>query len=163
MTTLEFDIASTAGGPRVRTIKFTPERMDQIRNLVDRGTGREEIASIIGCTVGSLQVTCSKAGISLRKIRCQAESKQRPMITMANGHASPSPPALSSPPPAPPAEEPSLLALRVTFGSQTRDIPLRIPMSTFAALAIAAEFYGIRLGELISRILISAAQAEVDA
>jgi hypothetical protein len=45
-----------------RGIKFTPERIQQIRNLVERGKSREEIAELIGVTVGSLQVTCSKLG-----------------------------------------------------------------------------------------------------
>jgi hypothetical protein len=51
-----------------RPIKFTPERLEQIRNLVERGKSREEIAELIGVTVGSLQVTCSKLGISLRRV-----------------------------------------------------------------------------------------------
>ena len=51
-----------------RRIKFTPERIQQIRNLVERGKSREEIAELIGVTVGSLQVTCSKLGISLRRV-----------------------------------------------------------------------------------------------
>ena len=55
--------------PRGRPIKFTPERIQQIRNLVDRGKSREEIAELIEVTVGSLQVTCSKLGISLRRPR----------------------------------------------------------------------------------------------
>jgi hypothetical protein len=50
-----------------RPIKFTPERLQQIRNLVERGKSREEIAEILGVTVGSLQVTCSRLGISLRR------------------------------------------------------------------------------------------------
>ena len=54
---------STSG----RRIKFTPERVQQIRNLVERGKSREEIAELIGVTVGSLQVTCSRLGISLRR------------------------------------------------------------------------------------------------
>ena len=54
---------------RRRPTKFTPERMQQIRNLVERGKRREEIAEIIGVTVGTLQVTCSKLGISLRQPR----------------------------------------------------------------------------------------------
>jgi transcriptional regulator len=54
----------TTGG---RPIKFTPERLQQIRNLVERGTSRQEIAEILDVTVGSLQVTCSKVGISLRR------------------------------------------------------------------------------------------------
>ena len=54
--------------PAGRPTKFTPERIEQIRNLVERGKSREEIAEIIGVTVGSLQVTCSKLGISLRRL-----------------------------------------------------------------------------------------------
>jgi hypothetical protein len=55
--------------PRGRPLKFTPERIQQIRNLVERGKSREEIAELIEVTVGSLQVTCSKLGISLRRPR----------------------------------------------------------------------------------------------
>ena len=55
--------------PRGRRIKFTPERIQQIRNLVERGKSREEIAEIVEVTVGSLQVTCSRLGISLRRTR----------------------------------------------------------------------------------------------
>jgi hypothetical protein len=51
-----------------RPVKFTPERVQQIRNLVERGKSREEIAELIGVTVGSLQVTCSKLGIGLRRV-----------------------------------------------------------------------------------------------
>ena len=52
---------------RGRPIKFTPERIQQIKNLKERGKSREEIAELIGVTVGSLQVTCSRLGISLRR------------------------------------------------------------------------------------------------
>src|SRR5262245_61364617 len=54
---------------RRRQTKFTPERITQIVNLVERGKSREEIAELIGVTVGTLQVTCSKFGISLRRPR----------------------------------------------------------------------------------------------
>ena len=53
----------------MRKVKFTPERIEQIKNLVERGKRREEIAELIGVTVGSLQVTCSRLGISLRQPR----------------------------------------------------------------------------------------------
>jgi hypothetical protein len=52
---------------RGRPKKFTPETIQQIRNLVERGKSRDEIAEIIGVTTGTLQVTCSKLGISLRR------------------------------------------------------------------------------------------------
>ena len=53
--------------PRSGRLKFTPERIEQIRNLVERGMSREDIAALIGVTVGSLAVTCSRLGISLRR------------------------------------------------------------------------------------------------
>jgi hypothetical protein len=50
-----------------RAKKFTPERLQQIINLVERGKNRDEIADILEVTVGSLQVTCSRLGISLKR------------------------------------------------------------------------------------------------
>jgi len=35
-----------------------------MRTLVERGKSREEIAELIGVTVGSLQVTCSRASVA---------------------------------------------------------------------------------------------------
>ena len=53
--------------PTERRIKFTPERVQQIKNLVEQGKSREEIAELIRVTVRSLQVTCSRLGISVRR------------------------------------------------------------------------------------------------
>jgi hypothetical protein len=44
-------------------------RIRQIVNLVERGKSKEQIAEIVGVAVGTLQVTCSKLGISLRPPR----------------------------------------------------------------------------------------------
>ena len=49
-----------------RTIKFTPANLQRIKDWVAEGISREEIARLIDVTVGSLQVTCSRLGISLR-------------------------------------------------------------------------------------------------
>jgi hypothetical protein len=54
---------------KARPIQFTPDKIEQIRSLVESGKSRDEIAEFIGVTVGSLQVTCSKLGISLRPPR----------------------------------------------------------------------------------------------
>src|SRR3954451_5410049 len=56
-----------AGATRGRPIKFTPGRIQQITNLVERGKSPEEIAELIEVTINSLQVTCSRLGISLRR------------------------------------------------------------------------------------------------
>jgi hypothetical protein len=58
-----------------RPSKFTPERIQQIRDLVARGETCEEIAAIVGVTVGTLKVTCSRLGISLRRPRSSNGSR----------------------------------------------------------------------------------------
>ena len=52
---------------RGRRAKFTPQAIEKIKELVAQGASREQIASLLGVTVGSLQVTCSRLGISLRR------------------------------------------------------------------------------------------------
>jgi hypothetical protein len=57
-------------GPLVKgrqPTKFTPANIARIKEWVAQGVGRDEIANRLEVTVGSLQVTCSKLGISLRK------------------------------------------------------------------------------------------------
>ena len=48
--------------------KFTPQVIEKIKEFVAEGISRDEIANRVGVTVGSLQVTCSRLGISLRRI-----------------------------------------------------------------------------------------------
>lgn len=54
-----------AKGRKVKATKFTPEILAQIPRWVEEGLNREEIASRIGCSMNSLQVSCCKRGISL--------------------------------------------------------------------------------------------------
>jgi hypothetical protein len=49
-----------------RTVKYTPANIQKIKDWVAEGISREEIAKSLDVTVGSLQVTCSRLGISLR-------------------------------------------------------------------------------------------------
>src|SRR3954447_20891306 len=79
--------------PRGRPIKFTLERIQQITNLVERGKSREQIAELIEVTVGSLQVTCSKLGISLRRPRLDNGIRLLPRgkPVPSNGRTTPDP------------------------------------------------------------------------
>ena len=52
-----------------RTTIFTPANIQKIKDWVVQGTRREDIAKSLGVTVGSLQVTCSRLGISLRAVQ----------------------------------------------------------------------------------------------
>src|SRR6476620_1504086 len=69
VTTVDEAMTMTNASPsaRGRRAKFTPQAFEKIKVLVAQGVSREEIASLLGVTVGSLQVTCSRLGISLRR------------------------------------------------------------------------------------------------
>jgi len=49
-------------------VKFTPQAIEKIKEFVAEGISRDEIANRLDVTVASLQVTCSRLGISLRRI-----------------------------------------------------------------------------------------------
>jgi hypothetical protein len=56
-------IKATIG--RGKSTRFTPEVCALIPQWLEEGLSREQIAERIGCTMNSLQVSCSKRGISL--------------------------------------------------------------------------------------------------
>jgi hypothetical protein len=60
--------SSFTGSKSGRTLKFTHQAIEKIKELVAQGVSREEIAKLLDVTVGSLQVTCSRLGISLRRL-----------------------------------------------------------------------------------------------
>jgi hypothetical protein len=141
-----------------RTIKFTPERIEQIKNLVERGCSREQIAETIDVTVGSLQVTCSRLGISLRLRRPshipraprlmvttnddgngKGESTGRPAVIPATGHR-------GSP----------LLFLVIEYGDQEKRDQLRLPDGAIERLALEASFRGMSMSQLISEFIVAA-------
>jgi hypothetical protein len=73
---------------RRRPTKFTAERIQQIKDLVARGVEREEIAALMGATLGSLQVTCSRLGISLARDQpAKTESAERVEAAATEGEA----------------------------------------------------------------------------
>jgi hypothetical protein len=51
--------------PTGRATKFTEEVCANIPLWIEQGLSREQIAARIGCTMNSLQASCSKRGISL--------------------------------------------------------------------------------------------------
>jgi hypothetical protein len=71
-------VTESRQGARGRRIKFTPERIQQIKDLVAQGVNGETIAALVGVTVGSLQVTCSRLRISLRRPKRPNGPRLRP-------------------------------------------------------------------------------------
>jgi hypothetical protein len=53
--------------PKKRGYVLTPDVLEIVPLLIENGMKCKEIAELFGCTASTLQVTCSKRGISLRK------------------------------------------------------------------------------------------------
>jgi hypothetical protein len=159
---------------RGRQIKFTPERIQQIRNLLERGKTREEIAELIGVTVGSLQVTCSRLGISLRRPNFNNEIVSPRLPAPGSDHGGDS--ALlhverNSQPgaveqvqaPAPRQEveqkvnEPSAatFAIRMQYRGEERTTELPLTQNMIGQLAFEAAFRNVSMGELIGEIIVA--------
>jgi hypothetical protein len=181
-----------------RRTKFTPENIRQIINLVDRGKSKEQIAEIIGVTLGTLQVTCSKLGISLRQPRFDAGTGvlRRRHSRRENGVSSHGPLSHSvaaaqrgtkeqddtkEQDNAPVKEdtmkgvEPSkrrreheakiipsanfMLTMRYKGQERTSELPLSQDM--MGRLALEAEFRRMRIGELITQLIVAAIEKDM--
>ena len=165
--------------PRGRQIKFTPERIQQIKNLVERGRCREEIAELIGSTVGSLQVTCSRLGIRLRRPKIDNGvgllRKHTPLLETSHH-----PSDHNGGVPSQPTEEQSLgnsqsepavigkrqeerattpdacsasFAIRFHYRGMERTAELPLTMHTIGQVALAAALRDVTIGELIAELI----------
>ena len=165
--------------PRGRQIKFTPERIQQIRNLVERGKSREEIAELIGVTVGSLQVTCSRLGISLRRVvfdngmgllRRGGLHSRTSTFTPRRGGGVPLPPIDEQPrqnSQLGPAEQRhqeraiknevdlANLALRMRYRDDERTTELLLTQDMIWQLALEAQFRDMSIGKLVGELIIA--------
>jgi hypothetical protein len=172
---------------RGRPTKFTPDRIRQITNLVERGKSREEIAEIIGVTSGTLQVTCSKLGISLRRPKFDSGTGLLPLRQSRFQTAAPTIRAASQResimtepakacqpvPHAKPIEAFSLapsqrevrqeranggasavFSIRMKYRGEERSTDLPLDVEMIRQLAIEAEFRGMRLGELVAKLIL---------
>ena len=157
MQTEEF--ATQLTNSRGRQIKFTPERLQQIRNLVERGKSREEIAELIGVTVGSLQVTCSRLGISLRRSKEMGLPRRVPLPPISgqpqqNSQSGP----VEQPQATTPHEERARrtdLALRMKYRGHERTKELPLTQEMIGQLAFEAQFRNVSIGGLVGELLIA--------
>ena len=144
---------------RGRRIKFTPQVIEQIKESVAAGISRDDIANRIGVTVGSLQVTCSRLGISLRRIILSNGSHDAPDVT---GRTTPAPGIAHMRE----QKEVSQLAARAAPVAQfaitmrrhgeekTTDIPL--PSAAIQLLALEAMSRDLDIAGLVSQVLVAA-------
>ena len=178
-------MAAELGTPartRGRQVKFTPERLQQIKNLVERGKTREEIAELIGVTVGSLQVTCSRLSISLRRptsnkaigvLRRDDARFSRVSAPGSNASAAllqltkealerNSRPASVKPEAAPRQEcgnraneaAAASLAVQMQYRGEERTTELPLTQDMIGRLALEAAFRNVQIGELIGELIV---------
>jgi len=159
------ELATQLTNSRGRRIKFTPERLEQIRNLVERGKSREEIAELIGVTVGSLQVTCSRLGISLRRVvfgNGMDLLRRVPLPPISgqpqqNSQSGPVEQLQATTPHEERArtDEMGYLALRMKYRGRERTKELPLTQELIGQLAFEAQFRNTSLGELVGELLIA--------
>ena len=167
---------------RGRPIKFTPERLQQIRNLVERGKSREEIAELIGVTVGSLEVTCSRLGISLRRVvfgngmgllrrggphngTSTDTASRRGGVSLPPINGQPQQNSQSGPVEQPQATTPheerartdemglANFALRMKYRAYERTSELPLTQDMIGQLAFEAQFRNMSIGEFVGELL----------
>jgi hypothetical protein len=118
--------------------KFTPERIQQIKDLVARGETCEQIATTVGVTVGSLKVTCSRLGISLRRPRVKLlPPKTRSARTLGE------------------AREAATFIIDMKYNGQEHSVELPFASDVIGRLALEASFRDQKIGELAKDILVS--------
>src|SRR5262245_53206699 len=153
---------------RSRATKFTPERIQQIKNLVERGKSRDEIADILGVPVGSLQVTCSHLGISLRQPKIidgvfllKKREPPRANATVPQNTDDQDARVPLQPPAQEPREEPATtpdacsasFAIRFQYRGMERTDELSLTTHTIGQLALEATLREVTIGELIAAII----------
>ena len=147
---------------RGRRIKFTPQVIEKIKELVREGISRDEIAKRVGVTVGSLQVTCSRLGISLRRIilpnglRCHTADVRGRTIpgphSVGIAHAREQ--RETSQPAARAAPANFAITMRHRGKEQTTDVPL--PSPAIEILALETTLRDLNIAGFIGQILVAA-------
>jgi hypothetical protein len=151
-------MTNVSSSTRGRRVKFTPQVIENIKEFVVQGVSRDEIANRLGVTVGSLQVTCSRLGISLRRIilsngsgRHTADVRARTIPTPCSAGIAPvrEQPAARAAPSANFA-----ITMRHRGQEKTTDIPL--PSPAVEMLALEAMSRDLDIAGLIGQVLVTA-------
>src|SRR5262249_3711045 len=141
-------MTNASSSARGRRVKFTPQAIEKIKELVAEGLSRDEIANRLGVTVGSLQVTCSRLGISLRRtngVACRGlDVRERIIPTLGSVGIAQAARAV-------PVAKLEIM-MRCHGKQKATDIPL--PSLAIGTLALEATWRDLVIAELIVQILV---------
>ena len=133
---------------RGRRVKFTPQVIENIKGFLAEGISRDEIANRLGVTVASLQVTCSRLGISLRRIISPNGSRRHVRIAHVGEQKEVSQPEACGAP-----VGKFSITMRYRGKEQTADIPLS--SAEIEVLALEATWRDLAIAELIGQSLVA--------
>lgn len=137
---MSYEVASPpVANARQRYRKFTPERIRQIKDLLARGETCEQIAATIGVTVGSLKVTCSRLGISLRRPRVK--------LVLPKSRANGTETTVDA------ARETATLTISIKYKGRELGTKLPLPPNIVTQLALEASFRDRNIGELTKDLI----------
>ena len=142
---------------RGRRVKFTPQAIEKIKEFVAEGISRDEIANRLGVTVGSLQVTCSRLGISLRRIIFPSCSGRRTAdVRLGSVGIAHSREQKEVPQPAARAAPVAKLAITMRHRGKARTTDIPLSSAAIETLALEAMSRDLAPAELVGQILVSA-------
>jgi hypothetical protein len=163
-------LANASLSARGRRIKFTPQAIEKIKGLVAQGSSRDEIANVLGVTVGSLQVTCSRLGISLRRHILQNGSARHTLDS--RGRSIPTPGAVeiahvrepkTEEVPQTAVDSAPLAKFAIMMRYRGKDVVTDVPLTSHAisALALNAMSRDLGIAELVGQILAAAIKKDM--
>jgi hypothetical protein len=151
-----------------RRAKFTPQAIEKIKEFLAGGATRDEIAHALGVTVGSLQVTCSRLGISLRRncngsARHARDSSGRSIPTAGWVCIAHVRERKTEDIPQKAAETEPLAKFTIVMRNRGKEVSSDVPLTLHAIgeLGCIASLHGLNMAELVGQILAQALRKDL--
>jgi len=142
---MSYEAGVPAASNRGRRTKLTPERFEQIKRLIASGVSCEDIAATVGVTVGTLKVSCSRLGISLRRPRPAIGNRLPPRAVFTTMTTSGG----------------AKFTVIVRYHDQERTTELPLTITMIGHLALEASARGLTISELVGELVAAAAKQDV--
>ena len=144
------EAASRAGR---RATKFCPANVQKIKDFVAQGISRNEIAELLDVPLGSLQVTCSRLGISLRRRHVLNGNASHSRVMNGNGtrHDIPNHPTMIAR-----KRADGQFQISLECGGMRRATALPLTDRDIAQLALEAAVRNVGMTQLLTEVVTTA-------
>jgi hypothetical protein len=149
MTTIQMQESAVPRGRRA--VKFSPPNVQKIKQWVADGISRENIAELLDVTVGSLQVTCSRLGISLKRRELHNDNTVRRVVGRPRTH----------PPMAERVRANSQFQIILERNGMQRTIDLPLSARDIAHLGLKAAVQNVGMARLLTEVVATAIKKDM--